>query len=152
MNRFRLQRISRLKEQLRKAVTDEIALLQQDLAGVQQAMADTQAALDRNRVEAARTATEGKSAIELHLHAIFERAQQAAGNALKQRAGEIDDEIAARRTELRERRREERQFETLQARLRQRSAVAEGRAEANFQDELAVRAKRSSSQDGEPTP
>src|SRR5262245_39910596 len=113
MRKLRFARIRRLKGQQRKSLSEEIATLQADLAAVERAMVEAAAALDENRSAAAATAAAGGSAIDLHLHATFETAQTICRERLAARSRKLATAIEERRTELVERRREERQFEVL---------------------------------------
>jgi len=139
MRKLRFERIRRLKTQQRKAVGDELATLRQNLAAVEQAMAEAAAALDGNRAEAARAAAEGVSAIDLHLRATFEAAQTACRQRLEEQAQALDRAVEDCRDTLLARRREERQFEVLEAATKSREADADARAETILQDDLARR-------------
>ena len=142
MRKLRFGRMRRLKAQQRKSLSDEIATLRNDLAAVERAMVEAAAALDENRTAAAATAAAGGSAIDLHLHAIFETAQTICRDRLAARSRTLAATIEARRVVLVERRREERQFEVLESKVEAREADAETRAEAIFHDDLARRPKR----------
>jgi len=142
MRKLRFGRMRRLKAQQRKSLSDEIATLRNDLAAVERAMVEAAAALDENRTAAAATAAAGGSAIDLHLHAIFETAQTICRDRLAARSRTLAATIEARRVVLVERRREERQFEVLESKVEAREADAETRAEAVFHDDLARRPKR----------
>jgi flagellar export protein FliJ len=145
MRKLRFARIRRLKARERKSLTEEIAMLRDDLAAVERAMVEAAAALDANRNAAAVTAAAGQSAIELHLHAIFEAAQTLCRERLAARARSLATVIEERRGALVERRREERQFEVLERKDEAREADARARAEAAFHDDLARRPKRDGS-------
>ena len=142
MRKLRFRRVRRLKAQQRKSLSEEIATLRDDLAAVERAMVEAAAALDANRTAAASTAAAGGSAIDLHLHAIFETAQTICRERLAARSRTLAATIEERRVELVERRREERQFEVLESKVEAREADAAARAEAVFHDDLARRPKR----------
>lgn len=142
MRKLRFARIRGLKAQQRKSLTDEIATLRDDLAVVERAMVEAATALDENRSAAVATAAAGGSAIDLHLHAIFETAQTICRERLAARSRTLTTVIEERRGELVERRREERQFEVLESKVEAREAEASASAEAVFHDDLARRPKR----------
>jgi flagellar export protein FliJ len=145
----RFQRLLRLKAQLRKAAGDELAALREDLAGIERAIAAAEAAADLSRTEAARVVREGRSAMELHLHAAFERAQQASRRGLQAQAAALEEVIESRRATLIERRKEERQFELLEDRHRVREAETVRREEERVVDDLARGRSETASPDTE---
>ncbi len=142
MKKLRFARLRRLKTQQRKSLGEEIATLRDDLAAVERAMVEAAAALEHNRGAAAVTAAAGSSAIDLHLHAIFEAAQTICRERLAARSRTLAATIEERRGELLGRRREERQLEVLERKGEAREAKAEARAEAGFHDDLARRPQR----------
>jgi flagellar export protein FliJ len=142
MKKLRFARIRRLKTQQRKSLSEEITALRGDLAAVERAMVEAVTALEGNRQAAAASAASGASAIDLHLHAIFEAAQTMCRERLAARSRALTAAIEERRVELVGRRREERQFEVLERKGETREAEAEARAEAVFHDDLARRPKR----------
>jgi len=139
---FRFGRILRLKTQLRKVAQDEILMLRRDLTRVEKEMADVEVARTRNLAAATRAALEGRKAGDLQLHEAYDRAQQALRRVLRARADAIREALEARRLIVIERRREERQFECLETRQREREEAAGSRGEANLQDDLARRMRR----------
>jgi flagellar export protein FliJ len=151
MKTLRFGRIRRLKTQQRKVVGDELATLRQNLAAVERAMAEAAAALDGNRAEAARAAADGVSAIDLHLRATFEAAQTACRQRLREQALALDRAIEDRRDTLLARRREERQFELLEAGAKAREAEVEARADTVLQDDLARRPRATTAGEGATT-
>jgi flagellar export protein FliJ len=148
MKKLRFARIRRLKTQQRKSLSEEIAALRGDLAAVERAMVEAVAALEENRGAAAASAASGTSAIDLHLHAIFETAQIMCRERLAARSRALTKAIEERRVELVGRRREERQFEVLERKGETREAEVEALAEAAFHDDLARRPKQGDADGG----
>jgi flagellar export protein FliJ len=154
--RFRLDRLLRLKGQLRRTVQEEVQLLQQEQQAVCDALAEAETTRDANRAAVVQAAAAGLSAADLRLYRDYDRAQAHAARTLGARADAIGAVIDGRREELITRRRDERRLETLEARLRQRHAAAEARADAHLSDDLVrrpatgMRAASGRRPDGEP--
>lgn len=138
---FRLRRILRLKTQLRKVAQDEIARVRQDLAVVEKGIADTETARTENLAAATEAASQGRAARDLQLYEVYDRGQREFGQALRLEAYALVEVAEAQRGILLKRRREERQFECLDERQRQRDEAMEARIVANLQDDLARRRK-----------
>jgi len=137
--RFRFERVLQVKRLLRKAAQDEVAALRGDIADLEESIRVAEAAQDDSRTRAVEAAEAGRPAAELHMHAAYERGQGVVARACRARVMALEELLEQRRAAVMDRRREERQFEVLRERQQARAATAADRAEANFQDELAVR-------------
>lgn len=141
---FRFRRILRLKSQLRRAAQDEIAGLRRDLAEVRRGIDAAAEARQRARALRSQASLAGVTAGDLQLYESYDRGQDAAARRLGLRAEALEQVIEERRRVLLERRREERQFEVLETRQRDREAARDRLDEANLQDDLARRCTRES--------
>jgi flagellar export protein FliJ len=137
--RFRFERVLQVKRLRRKAAQDEVTVLRRDIADLEDGIRAAEAAQDESRTRSVEAAEAGRTAAELHMHAAYERGQAVVARAFRARVLALGELLEQRRAALMDRRREERQFEVLRERQQARAATAAARAEANFQDELALR-------------
>ncbi len=139
--RFRLERVLRLRGQLRRLAQDEMHRTMGAITRVQDAMATERAAQD-----AVRAAEDGAAGGEFTGADLLRwRAFEAAAAARERVLARERDQLAATLVRQREtvvvRRQDERKLERLRERARERFEAAEERATAILLDELALRAR-----------
>ena len=136
---FRLERVLRLRTQLRQLVQDEVALLGGRLSSLradEAAVRSTQAAAHASADDAARAGTTGET---LQRWAAYGTALSAREAALAAEGLRVAEAIARGRDELLARRREERKLERLRERAVARVQAETLRQEALLLDDLALR-------------
>jgi hypothetical protein len=136
---FRLARVHRLRTVLRQQTQDELARLAGTHADVERAIEAARAAQDAVRAEEETTAARGLPGVELEALRARERALRAEELRLVAERVRLAAELTRCRERLRDRRRQERQLEQLDARARMRDRAAAEREAALLIDDLARR-------------
>lgn len=138
--RFRLERVLRLREQLRREAQRELEAVSCRAARLWAAARARETEAERVLAAEAEAIASGElTGADLRVYRDYEASQHAQRVALVERAMAAEREAAIRRAALLERRREERQLERLRERARGRAEEAARRAEADFLDDLACR-------------
>jgi flagellar export protein FliJ len=139
--RFRLERVLRLRGQLRRLAQDEMHRTVGQITRVQDAMAAERAAQDAVRSTEDAAAGGEFSGADLLRWRAFEAASAARERVLSRERDQLATTLAKQREAVIVRRQDERKLERLRERARERYEAAEERATAILLDELALRAR-----------
>jgi len=149
MPAFRLERVLRLRGQLRRLRMHEAAVLAADLAATEERGRALAAAREQQGLEEASVAARGTTAASLQLARAYGAALAYQAHECTIAADAARTALVAKRAELESERREERKLEQLAALHHERVAEDEARAIATLLDELALRT-HGSGQGGRP--
>ncbi len=140
--RFRLDRVLRLRGQLRRLAQDEMHKTIGAMTRVQDAIAAERAS--REGVRAVEDAAAGSefTGAELLRWRAFEAAAAARERVLERERATLSATLVHQRETVLERRQDERKLERLRERAAERFEAASERATAILLDELALRARR----------
>lgn len=137
--RFRLNRVLRLRTQLRERAQNEVAKLRTEIGVVREAILRSRTRQTENRRAEAVVAARGMTGEELARFRVYDAGERLREQVLLAEGARLAQELVQRRRAVVARRREERQLEVLRERAEDRIEAAEEHAAAVALDDFARR-------------